>query len=179
MTSRAAVRYAQAILDACPQDLALATLLQDMEDLRTSVKASRELLLFFASPIIPRGRKRHAVEALFKGRVSSYTMDVLFLLLEKNREDILLDIIDAVFTLYRQREGILSSHIVSAIQLTDEQKKRLTDALRQVSGKRIEAEYNVDADILAGVVVRLDDIVFDGSARRQLQRLHERFIGAS
>jgi F-type H+-transporting ATPase subunit delta len=179
MTSRAASRYALAILDSRPADVSLETLLQDLKDVQASVLASRELEMFFASPIISRQRKRDGVKGLFEGKVSAYTVATLLLLVEKNREDILSDIIEAVFTLHREREGIIRSRITSAVEMQQEQRLRLDEALRKVSGKKVETEYVIDPDIMAGLVVRLDDTVYDGSVRRQLQRLRARFISGS
>jgi F-type H+-transporting ATPase subunit delta len=179
MTSRAASRYAMAILDSRPADVPLETLLQDLVDVQASVRASRELELFFASPVISRQHKSDGMKGLFGGKVSGFTVEALLLLVEKGREKILFDIIDAVFTLHREREGIIRSRITSAVELQEEQRTRLEEALRKVSGKKVETEYVTDPDIMAGLIVRLDDTVYDGSVRRQLQRLRARFISGS
>ncbi|MCZ7555300.1 MAG: ATP synthase F1 subunit delta [Bacteroidia bacterium] len=179
MTSRAASRYALAILDARPDDVSLETLLRDLQDVRASVHASRELEMFFLSPIISRQHKHDAVKGLFEGRISAYTLGALLLLVEKSREDLLVEIIEAVFTLHREREGIIRSRITSAVDLPEEQRVRIAEALQKVSGKKVETEYVTDPDIMAGLVVRLGDTVYDGSVRRQLQRLRARFISGS
>ena len=178
-SSRVASRYALAILDSRPDELPLGTLLQDLKDVRASVTGSSELRQFFASPVISRQHKTEGTRALFTGKVSPYTLGALLLLVENSREDLVLDIINAVFEQHRKREGIITSRVVSAVQLSDEQRARLVAALQQVSGKSIEAEYATDPAIVGGLIVRLDDKVFDGSVRRQLQRLRTRFISGS
>lgn len=179
MNTRAASRYALAILDSRPDGLPVETLLQDLRDVRASVLASRELMNFFMSPVISQRHKLDGVHLLFDGKLSEYAVAALVLLVEKNREDLVLEIIDAVFELHRKREGIISSRITSAVDLNDEQRTRLVDALQRVSGKHVEAEYVTDPQIMAGLIVRLDDKVYDGSVRRQLQRLRTRFISGT
>lgn len=179
MSTRAASRYALAILDSRPGDVPLETLLQDLTDVRASIAASRDLMLFFMSPVISRQHKRDGIRMLFDGKLNPYTIDVLLLLVDKQRENVVLEIIDAVYELHRRREGIITSRVTSAVEIPDEQRKRLVDALRNVSGKQIEVEYITDPDIMAGLVVRLDDTVYDGSVRRQLQRLRARFISGT
>ncbi len=176
---RVASRYALAILDSRPEDLPLDTLLQDLMDVRASVTASSELRQFFKSPIISRKHKTDGTSTLFDGKVSPFTVGALLLLVENNRENLILEIIDAVFDLHRKREGIVASRIVSAVELSEEERGRLIAALRKLSGKNIEAEYATDPAIMGGVIVRLDDRIFDGSVRRQLQRLRTRFISGS
>ena len=175
-TVRIAKRYAEAVLDAIPEGMAADDLISELVDVRSSIRQSRELQLLFESPIIPGKKKTEAVEALFTGKVSAYTLSVLTLLIEKGREEVLVDIIDAVIELRRMREGILATAVHSAVELSEQDRTALQDALASVSGKRIDAQYGVDADLVGGVTVRLGDTVYDGSVRRQLKRLRDRFV---
>ncbi|MBN1447154.1 MAG: ATP synthase F1 subunit delta, partial [Bacteroidetes bacterium] len=92
------------------------------------------------------------------------------------REDLILDVILAVYDLRREREGILSTTIRSAVELTDDQRRALQDALSAASGKRVDAVYDIDPLLIGGVTVRLGDTVYDGSVRQQLKRLRDRFV---
>ncbi len=175
-THRVAIRYATAILEALPETLSMEQLLSDVRDLRSSILASRELRLFFESPVISRENKRAGVDALFADKLSDYTVGVLRLLVEKGREVLVLDILDAVIALHREREGIVASSISSAVELDSAQRTRLEAMLAERSGKRVEAEYHIDPSLIGGLTVRLGDTVYDGSVRRQLQRLRTRFI---
>ena len=173
--ARIASRFAVAILDAIPEGTDREAFFQDLDDVRRSVRQSRELHLFFQSPVIPEKRKREAIDALFADRIGGYALGVLRFLVEKEREEFLVEIIDAVFDLRRQREGILATRVHSAVELTAEQRAALQSALERASGKRVEAEYARDAELMGGLTVRLGDTVYDGSVRRQLARLRERF----
>lgn len=91
----------------------------------------------------------------------------------------MLEIIDAVFELRREREGILVTSVHSAVDLSDGQRAALQSALERASGKRVETQYGVDAELMGGLTVRLGDTVYDGSVRRQLRRLRDRFVSGS
>lgn len=174
--SRVAQRYAEAILDAVPEGMDVGTVLGDLGDIQSSIVASHELRLFFESPIISQKKKAEAVTALFEQRVSAYVLSVLQLLVDKKREDLVLLIIDAVFDLRRQREGILRTAVRSATTVGEDQRTKLMEALAGVSGKRIEAEYEEDAALMGGLQIRLGDTVYDGSVQHQLNRLRARLI---
>jgi len=173
---RVAKRYAEAVLDALPEGMAAADLVAELTDVRSSIQQSRDLQLFFASPVIPAPKKAEAVEALFAGKVSAYVQSFLQLLVEKGREDVVVDIIDAVVEMRRTREGILATTVHSAVELSDQDRTTLQEALASVSGKRIEARYDVNAELVGGVTVRLGDTVYDGSVQHQLKRLRDRFV---
>ena len=175
MVSRVAYRYAEAALDAIPEGLDAEALLSDLADLRSTIQASRELLLFFQSPVISDVMKKNAVEALFKSRMHDYVLVVINLLLEKRRESLILEIIEGMFELQRKRLGIRVSKISSAVELDAEQKKSLQAVLEQATGSKIEAGYNIRPEIKGGVLVRIGDTVYDGSLQHQLRLLRKRF----
>lgn len=174
--TRVAYRYAEAILDSVPEGMSTESVMQELQDVRRSIEKSRELHLFFMSPIIAQTQKAAGVDALFGDRVSPFVLSVLQLLIEKQREDLILDVILAVYDLRREREGILSTTIRSAVELTDDQRRALQDALSAASGKRVDAVYDIDPLLIGGVTVRLGDTVYDGSVRQQLKRLRDRFV---
>ncbi|MBR9977411.1 MAG: ATP synthase F1 subunit delta [Bacteroidetes bacterium] len=174
--ARIAHRFATAILDSMPEGPDREVFLNDLADVRSSVLGSRELLLFFQSPVISEKLKMGTVDALFADRVQSPALAVIRFLVEKGREEYIMEIIDTVFTLHRDREGILSTSIHSAVDLGEDQRSALHDKLEQLSGKRIEVQYDVDAALLGGLIVRMDDMVYDGSVRHTLQRLRDHLV---
>ncbi len=62
----------------------------------------------------------------------------------------------------------------SAAALKDAQKKEITQTLERVTGKKIEAKFSLDANLLGGVRVRVGDTIYDGSLRNRLDGLRER-----
>jgi len=174
--TRVASRYSEAILDSIPPSVTTDEFLRDILDLKTSIRNSRELLVFFESPVISRKRKSDSLVALFQGRLGEHVLSVLKLLVEKNREKYILVIIDAVINLHLQRSNIMTSKVESAVALSDEQRNALTEALENLSGKHIDADYTVDPSLIGGVLVRIGDTVYDGSIRSGLQRLHARLV---
>jgi F-type H+-transporting ATPase subunit delta len=71
------------------------------------------------------------------------------------------------------RLGFAEAGVTSAHALSDEEKQRLTQALQQRTGKKIEARFAEDRSLVGGVVVRVGSTVYDGSVREQLTRLRE------
>jgi F-type H+-transporting ATPase subunit delta len=59
------------------------------------------------------------------------------------------------------------------VPLTDAQKAALLDKLQAMDGRTVSADYHLDASLLGGVVVELDDRVLDGSLKQQIRKLKE------
>jgi F-type H+-transporting ATPase subunit delta len=73
-----------------------------------------------------------------------------------------------------RRSQYVLAHIRSAVPLTDDERRRLEQTLSQRFGGHLETEYQVDAALIGGVVVRVGDEVIDGSLAGKLSILRER-----
>ncbi|MCB9667164.1 MAG: F0F1 ATP synthase subunit delta, partial [Myxococcales bacterium] len=55
---------------------------------------------------------------------------------------------------------------------------QLQQRLEHVTGKHVVIEKRVDPSVIAGVITRVGDRVFDGSAQGQLLQLREQLLGS-
>jgi F-type H+-transporting ATPase subunit delta len=84
----------------------------------------------------------------------------------------LLPDIAALFEIERaQAEGTLEAEVVTAMELTESQKKELAAALKKRLGREISLNVKVDGSLLGGAIIRAGDMVIDGSAVSRLEKL--------
>ncbi|MEM1126524.1 MAG: ATP synthase F1 subunit delta [Bacteroidota bacterium] len=166
-------RYAQALYAQAVQARQLEAVDQDIDLIRETLNASRELRLLFESPVVPRHKKEAVMEQLFAERVQSTTLDFLRLLTNKKREDILPTIFRAYRELRDQQLGIVEATVRTAQVLTDDEEQKLRTSLEALAGSRVRLRTATDASLIGGIVVRLGDTVYDGSVQRQLERMRE------
>jgi F-type H+-transporting ATPase subunit delta len=74
----------------------------------------------------------------------------------------------------RERQGITEAQISSAVELNAAQKKAMSSTLERLTGKRVEAKFSLEPELLGGAVVRVGDTVYDGSLRSRLNELRAR-----
>ncbi len=80
----------------------------------------------------------------------------------------------ALFEQYRaDAERISVVEIVSAQDLSDAQRDALCRAVERRTGRRTEAAFRTDETLLGGAVVRIGDLVVDGSLKTKLERLSQ------
>lgn len=172
--SPVARRYAQALYEEAQQHGRVEAVDQDMDLIRETLDGSRELVLFFESPILTREKKETVVQELFEGHVQPTTLHFIRLLVEKKREDLLPSVVRAYRALRDAEQGIVEAKARTAHPLSDAEQKALTQALEKLTGKRIRLQVEQDATLIGGVVVRVGDTVYDGSVRHKLASLRER-----
>jgi F-type H+-transporting ATPase subunit delta len=66
--------------------------------------------------------------------------------------------------------------IVTARELSAEDRTGLLGGVEKLAGARIAASFKLDTSILGGTVVRIGSTVYDGSVRGRLERLKEALI---
>lgn len=68
------------------------------------------------------------------------------------------------------------AEVRAAVELDDDERRRLSDALGRMTGRQVELRVQVDSSILGGFVATVGDTVVDGSTRRRLEQLQERLV---
>ena len=174
-THSSAVRYARALLDvtraergdvdAAERDLASFVSLADGD------AGLRRALLNRA---IPGARKKALVSDLLqRAPLQGPVSKLLLFLAERGRLALLSDILDQ----YRQRllelRKVVRAEVTTAVPLDEERIKALGRALRALTGRDVTMATRVDPGIIGGVVTRIGSVVYDGSVKRQLERLRE------
>ena len=166
-------RYAQALYQEVQAQGVAAEVDRDMDALLESLEGSRELTLFFGSPLISREKKEAVVQRLFKDRMHPVVVRLMRLLIDKGREGLLPDVVKAYRALRNERLGITEAEARVAIPLSAEEQRRLEQSLAALTGKQIRLRVQTDPALIGGAVVRVGDTVYDGSVRRQLAVLRE------
>lgn len=174
--TRVAKRYAQAWM-AVAEDLKLVDqTAHDLETIDALLKASRELRLLVASPIVSVKKKAEIFDALFASRVGSSTHSFLNLIVSKKRESVLPEIIEQFNVLRDEKLGIVTVEVKSAVEFTPPQEQSLQSQLEQYTKRKVRVRFSLDSHIRGGLMVKIGDTVLDASIRRQLERLRERFV---
>jgi F-type H+-transporting ATPase subunit delta len=175
---RVAKRYAEALLRAAADEKTEEIVAKDLESLRASIEASRDLQLLLKSPVIKRDKKKEVLHALFEGNVSGTTLSFLHLVAEKGRESALPSIIQRFMEIRNEKLGILTVDVTAVSDLSTDQMQALKDRFAALTKKTILMNLSFDAALKGGFRARVGDTVFDGSIQRQLEIMRQRFFEA-
>lgn len=175
MITKAARRYAKALLQSALEQDILDDVEKDIRFILNTVEDSRDLVVFLKSPIIKKEDKQEVLSKIFGEHISGETKSLLRLLSEKNRESILKDICIGFLELFNEYKGIIQVEVTTAYKLNDSQRDELQKALASSTGKIVEMNVSIDPEIMGGVIVRIDDTVMDGSVKHKIRKLKNQF----
>jgi F-type H+-transporting ATPase subunit delta len=174
--SVAANRYAKALLDVLyPANAEVGR--EQLMKLSSLLSSQAQMRQLFENPTIAAERRKE----VFKGIADSLSYEThvrnfLNLLIERNRLDLLDDIIGAYQKLLDEKLGIVRAHVTSASPLDSDQQRDIAASLEKATGKHVLIDLSVDPALIGGVVARVGSTIYDGSIRQQLQVFKQRLI---
>jgi F-type H+-transporting ATPase subunit delta len=170
-----AQRYAAALVDVAIERGQAEETKEELASFVGMYGESADLRNFLASPAIQWPSKQAVIGKLVARMKAGQTLrNLLFVLVTHHRSHLLAEVQQAFEEMLRARLGVAEARVTSAEELTGQQKSALMGVLERVTGKRIEARYDLDPALIAGAVVRIGSTIYDGSVREQLDRLRAR-----
>jgi F-type H+-transporting ATPase subunit delta len=171
----ASLQYANALADIAMAQGAAEKTAEQLVGFGALYAESTELRNFLASPAVATEAKHRVIGKLL-ARVggSKIVQNFLFVVTDHQRTHVLPEMIAAFQEVIRQRQGITEAQISSAVELNKTQKAEMEFTLERLTGKRVEAKFSLEPELLGGAVVRVGDTVYDGSLRSRLNELRAR-----
>jgi F-type H+-transporting ATPase subunit delta len=169
--------YAEALLGAADKRQQMQEVLEQLEELVREVLARDSAFsLFLASAVVSREHKREALRRAFQGKVNDVLYHFLLVLNDHDRLGIIRETAVLMRDIFERRAGRMHVEVKSAIALDDEQREHLRRELRDKFHREPILSVRVDPELLGGLVVRVDDWVFDDSVRARLERIRNQLI---
>jgi len=171
--------YARAFADVVTANrLDAAKTLAETQQIAAMVKGSKPLREVWENPSIPADQKRAVLDAIAKrAGTSRQVRNFVAVLIDKNRVKFLAEIVNQFAQELNQRLGFADAQIITARDLSSQERTLLESDLAAATGKKIKATYSEDRTILGGAIARVGSTVFDGSVKGQLERIRRQLVG--
>jgi F-type H+-transporting ATPase subunit delta len=168
-------RYARAFLDVITSaKLDTAAVDKQLADFEATWAGSPELQTFFQNPAVAATQKVAILDKLnAKLGLQKELRNLLAVLINNDRIGPVHEVAAAYRAELRERLGIREAEIVTARELSADERNTLIAGVGKLAGARIEAQFKLDQSILGGAVVRIGSTIYDGSVRGRLERLRE------
>ncbi|MEW7279357.1 ATP synthase F1 subunit delta [Aquimarina sp. 2201CG1-2-11] len=168
--SRAAIRYAKAVLSLAQDKNATQDVQADMQDIIKTVDGSAELRMVLNSPLIKNEVKLASLKEVFKssGEVTQKLFDVL---IENKRVDLLADVAKQYIVLFDQLNNIQAAKVTTAVPLNEALTKVVLAKVKELTGNDATLENVVDESIIGGFILRVGDLQYNASIANKLTTL--------
>lgn len=182
MAKRLEEVYASALFQAgkeSSESNKLKELMNQAKEAIMLLKENDEFTKLLVHPGLDHDEKIALVQNVFDGRVDDLITGLLVSATGKNHGGSLISILDYFVKLVMEDSNIGHAVVISAVELSDKQKKDVTDKIISTTKyETMEMEYVVDASIIGGLIIKLGDKVVDSSLRTQLSELNKSLLKA-
>lgn len=177
---RIAARYGRALFMCIEDEAVLVQVEQELSMLSAIMNApSSELRTLLLNPAFSKGERAKVVEGLAASfKLQTLTQNLILLLIEKGRAQLLLPIAKAFSSDIDVKLGRVRARISSAKRLSDAELSDVIEALQKRSGKNIVAQVEVDERAVMGMKAQIGGLVFDGTLSTMLDRFKRKLIEA-
>ena len=170
---RVARRYAKAIFELAIEQKQFEEVAEEMRSIQKALFSLPELRMFVANPVLSKEAKKQVVEAIFKKKISPLMFNFLLLLIEKKRLNVLSAICDVFDEFYMEHKNIVDLRITSVYPVDDKQLKAIYAKISERFQKQVRPSVTTDIDLIGGIKLRIQDVVYDFSFKSQLKKFHQ------
>ena len=162
-------RYSQAVFNIAREKNELDRWQSDLRRIATLGEDG----MFIALLENPKVRFEDKAKLLSKGLgdINPLALNLVYLLVARGRLGMVGDIADEYQRLLDSYRGIEQAEVTTAIELDDEDRRRLEERLGMVVGKKVVVKPKVDPSVVGGIVARIGGKLLDGSTRSKLMAL--------
>jgi F-type H+-transporting ATPase subunit delta len=170
--------YSRALFDVAMEHDILDDVHDQLGQFADALNENRDMQVFFFSPYFSSQEKKEGIGKLIEG-ADEHFVRFLELLAERHRMPAIFRIRRDFDDLYAEERKLLPVTVTSAVELDEGTVKEIGRKIEENTGRKVELTAKVDPYVLGGLVMRVGNIVMDGSIRARLERLRKQVARAT
>ena len=173
--SRAAIRYAKAVLSLSTDLKQADKINEDMLLIYSTIIGSKELQSLLKSPVVKSNVKKSALLAVFSN-INKTSQSLIKQLIDNKRLPLLLEVAKQYTILFDLSKGSEIARVTTAIPLTKELEQKVLEKVKEITGKNVTLDNTIDPTIIGGFILRVGDKQFDASISGKMNNLRRELI---
>ena len=165
--------YAVSLFSLAIEDSAEDKYLEELNLVLDVFNTHPEYYELLFSPSLTREERTSAIDEAFGGSLSEYVLSFLKILCSSGHIKCFPECVEEYSKMYRDSKRTVSVKVISAVELTDDEKRRIAAKVKKLAGSECEIEYSLDPSLIGGAIIKTENAVIDGSLRKSLQEIKE------
>ncbi len=175
VVSRVAYRFARALLQLAVEKNELEDIKKDIQHVNAVCKENHDLKMMLRNPVIKVDKKRKIFHKIFDSGLSKMAVTFFDIVFRRNREELIIDITESFISQYKEFKNIHLVTVETAKPLSAENRAMVLEFLKSRTEEEIELIEKIDEHLLAGIILRMNDLQIDASVRSNLNKLEKEF----
>ncbi len=170
------VRYVKALYQLADEAKLQDTIKTDIGILLSCLQESSEFSTLIESPLIKISKKIRLIDTIFDKDLNKLTLQFLHLLIRNKREIHLKNICHYYLRFYKSSQGLKEALITTAKPLSMTNKEEIFNFITRKLKVNIEMHEKVDAEIIGGFILQIEDQQINASIQHQLNKIKRELI---
>ncbi|WP_149273830.1 ATP synthase F1 subunit delta [Pareuzebyella sediminis] len=175
--SRAALRYAKAVLDLAVSEKSADAVESDMRSIVSTISDSKDLRNMLANPVVSGQTKKEALKLIFRDS-NVITFGLIDTLTSNRRIPLLNEVALKYIILHEDLKGKGVAYVTTAVPLSGALEKKVLKQVAQLTGNEVAIENKIDESIIGGFILRVGDLQYDASISNKLNNLKREFTNS-
>jgi len=172
-------RYGSALYDLASEKKCIDEILNDFDKVEKIIKESSDLRNVIKSPLVNSEEKLNILLKIFAGfNFNNLTTTFLKVLDNNKRISNLSTIILQFKKINSEKRGDIAADVTSANELSEDEKNNITNQLKNTLGQKLSLNFDVDKDIIGGLIVKVGSKMIDTSIANKINKLKIAMKGA-
>lgn len=154
-------RYARALLEIAIEKGSLDSFEEQLKSVADTISSNKELQAVWNGRNINQDTKKKISAGIFKDSIDPELLNLLFVLIDKSRENLIDDVCEQFFLLGKEHKGMVVADVRTEMELDQDKQDRIVAALEKDTGRKIFLNIMLVPDLVGGVRIRIGDDVYE------------------
>jgi F-type H+-transporting ATPase subunit delta len=171
-------RYAKALADVTIAQGEAREVQAELGVWEHLIKSNDNLLEVIRNPTIALDQKRRVLNQLIeRAKPRLTTANFLKVLLQNQRLTELGEINRKFEEVLDERAGMVAAEVTTARPVSEAAQEQLLATLTSLTTRKVRVTFDIDPDLIGGLITRVGSTVYDGSVRNQLEQIRQKMAG--
>ena len=172
-------RYGSALYDLASEKKCIDEILNDLDVIEKVMKENSELRKVIRSPLVNSEEKLNILLKIFS-ELNFNNLTTTFLKVLDNNKRIanISSIILQFKKINSEKRGDIAANVTSANELSEDEKNNITNQLKNTLGQKLSLNFDVDKNIIGGLIVKVGSKMIDTSLANKINKLKIAMKGA-
>ena len=170
--------YANSIFDIAKEKNILPQIEEELKVVSDLVKEDDSFRNYLNAPGINNDSKKGFVDKVFAGKISEYIVNLLKLLIDNGRQSVVSEIYKAFVELNDIANNRQRITVITQSNLDSSLLDKIKADIGAKFGKEIIVTEQVDESILGGIIIKIGDLVIDGSLAKGLKNIRRNLLNS-
>ena len=164
--------YGDALFSLATEEDKLDLIWDEVRVICDTISHNPDFVAMLCHPEMTQEKRMSVLEDIFKDKVSDHMMGFLHVLVQKGRMGDILSILEYFDKQAKEYKKIGVVSVKTPMPLSEAQKEQIEEKLLKVTDYvELEMHYEIEKELLGGIMIRIGDRVLDNSIRTKMDVL--------